>query len=288
MGCAHPDPTLIAWQIPFSSSNVANRRVVLIAVNRYGRIVCTECFNSARYVRNVEVEGSTNFRAASDCRRHHSCGQTPRSCSPCPSAAAHSAADSGCRKRTGTWAGAYGNTVSWNAPPKDGTEVAEWTFNVVPGAYRLSTSLHCGASIYGSNNPVTVFNGSQVVGNVTLDQSTSYRDYFLDSTRWKQLGVFTVTSTLRVRMTDLGNGYIISDAFRIQRVADSSPVQLPAPTPQTQQLAEHSGERIESLSRQCVSGRRLGRYRHTSRRNKSMGRGCEPSATDGRLANAPR
>ncbi|MFN7873844.1 MAG: RHS repeat-associated core domain-containing protein, partial [Pirellula sp.] len=121
-----------------------------------------------------------------------------------------------------TTMGGYKNSIAWTAFPVNGSEVMEWSFLVAPGVYRLSATWQGGVAWNGSNTPITVLSGSQVVGHATLNQRLAPDDYIADAATWEHIGVFTVTSTeLRVRMTDLGDGNVTADAFRIQRVASS-------------------------------------------------------------------
>ena len=122
---------------------------------------------------------------------------------------------------TGTWKSYVGhghdNDVHY-AAAGSGSSVASWTFDVDPGVYRVSSTWWAHQN-RASDAPFSILDGSQLVGQVDVNQETLKSDLVADGTTWQHLGQFTITGeTLVVQLSDQANQYIIADAVRIERV----------------------------------------------------------------------
>ncbi len=101
----------------------------------------------------------------------------------------------------------------------DGSDVASWTFTVIPGLYQVAVtwSTHPNRA---TNAPYTVYDGATSRGTVQVNQRVAPDDFSNQGADWETLGVFTITgNTLRVELSDAANGLLIADAVRIEKVA---------------------------------------------------------------------
>jgi len=100
-------------------------------------------------------------------------------------------------------------------------DVATWAVNVGPGVYRVSVTW-VPFSNRATNAQYTVLLGSSVLGSSTVNQQQAPSSFSDAGAQWQDLGAgtFTVTSagTLSVQLAGTGNGYLIADAVRIQKV----------------------------------------------------------------------
>jgi hypothetical protein len=77
-----------------------------------------------------------------------------------------------------------------------------------------------------TNAPYTVLDGTTVLATAPLNQEQTPNDFTADGAAWEDLGQFTVTSgTLKVRLSDAANEFVIADAVRIAPVASASQIQ---------------------------------------------------------------
>ena len=105
------------------------------------------------------------------------------------------------------------------AGPSTGTKVARWNFAVTPGQYEVAATWYPGLS-WASNAVFTVRDGESA-WSVQLNQRTAPDDLNADGAAWERLGFFEITgSSLIVQLPNIGNGYLIADAIRINRVGD--------------------------------------------------------------------
>jgi len=92
---------------------------------------------------------------------------------------------------------------------------------VGPGVYRVSATW-VPFSNRATNAQYTVLLGSSVQGSATINQQVGPSSFSDAGAQWQDLGAgtFTVTSagTLSVQLAGTGNGYLIADAVRIQKV----------------------------------------------------------------------
>ncbi len=110
-------------------------------------------------------------------------------------------------------------------PHYDGNDTATWSFDVVPGTYRIAATWHWGHPVHGSDVPVTVFDGTTSIGTEVLNQKLSPDDFLSQSTWWEDIGTFTIWNSLRIVMSDEADGRPIADAFRVERIsADAVPI----------------------------------------------------------------
>ena len=109
-----------------------------------------------------------------------------------------------------------------------GVDVAQWTFAVTPGVYRVSATWP-GLGLASTAAPFLIYDGGGS-GVGTLRQTTSGNqrsrpdDFLNDDTFWADLGIpVTVTSnSLVIELSDnFANGvYVSADAIRIERITD--------------------------------------------------------------------
>ena len=91
----------------------------------------------------------------------------------------------------------------------------DWVFTVTPGSYHVAATWFA-FSNRATNAPYSVYDGTTLVGTVPVNQQVTPADFTDRGSGWKDLRRFTVASTtLRVRLTDAANGFVISDAIRI-------------------------------------------------------------------------
>ncbi len=112
----------------------------------------------------------------------------------------------------------YSGTIELSNHPFNGDQSASWSFNVAPGTYRVAATWHGGHPAHGSNVPIEVRDGSDVLSATTLNQQLSPTDFFDAGVGWKHVGVFRVDTALTIDMTDAANGYAVADAFRVEPV----------------------------------------------------------------------
>ncbi|MEZ6081482.1 MAG: hypothetical protein R3C56_39175 [Pirellulaceae bacterium] len=110
----------------------------------------------------------------------------------------------------------YAGSIAFPATPYIGNETATWSFDVLPGLYRISATWNSGYYTYGSNVPMTVLDGNTTVGSAILNQTLSPNDFDDQGTG----GKISVYSPYRrsARMTDNANGIPIADAIRVERM----------------------------------------------------------------------
>jgi hypothetical protein len=101
----------------------------------------------------------------------------------------------------------------------NGSKVATWTFDVNPGVYRVSGTWLPHAN-RATDAPYTILDGSQVVGQIDINQEQLTSDVVDAGTSWQDLGQFNILSdSLVVQLTNQANQYVIVDAIRIERVS---------------------------------------------------------------------
>jgi subtilisin family serine protease/uncharacterized protein (DUF2141 family) len=120
-----------------------------------------------------------------------------------------------------TWAGGgYQGNVQ-EATGRAGADVASWTFaNLLPGRYRVSVTWTAWSD-RATNAPYTVLDGATALASVAVNQQASPAGFSDSGVMWQDLGTFAVQgNTLVVRLSDAGNGNVIADAVRVERVGD--------------------------------------------------------------------
>lgn len=133
---------------------------------------------------------------------------------------------------TGTWTESPNDPFGFNddkhfTNPGDGSSTATWTFDVVPGKYRVSARW-ARATIRASNAPYTVFDNDTSLGTFHINQKIPPDDLFDAGQHWDDLkpDVFEITSnTLKVQLTNAADGLVAADAIRIERILHE-PVQI--------------------------------------------------------------
>jgi concanavalin A-like lectin/glucanase superfamily protein/Calx-beta domain-containing protein/fibronectin type III domain protein len=112
----------------------------------------------------------------------------------------------------------YKNDVHF-AEKGSGSAKAFWTFPVTPGQYEVAATWTPHKN-RATDSPYTVFSGSTPLRTVDVNQELVPNDFTDKGVNWENLGTFTITSnTLKVRLSNAANEYVIADAIRIERVS---------------------------------------------------------------------
>src|SRR5262249_16702851 len=98
-----------------------------------------------------------------------------------------------------------------------GSKTATWTFiGLEVGATDKIAASWKTTGGAATNSPFKIIDGSTLVTAVAVNQQSNPVDFTIDTTTWKGLGAFTLTSnTLKVQLSNLANGTVIADAVRI-------------------------------------------------------------------------
>ncbi len=116
------------------------------------------------------------------------------------------------------------NTLAYHqdfdyASAGNGSAFANWNFTAIPnGSYQIFTRWsHFGNR--ATNAPFTVYSGlggNSELGTTLVNQQLAPVGDFSNGVAWQSIGTFEVTSnTLRVRLANNANGYVVGDAIRI-------------------------------------------------------------------------
>ncbi|MDA1051398.1 MAG: tandem-95 repeat protein, partial [Planctomycetota bacterium] len=109
---------------------------------------------------------------------------------------------------------------------------AEWTFNgVQPGKYRVSATwpgvaadrsqVTPWALLTAIDAPFTVFDDSEKLMTIDVDQNALPSDFLDGGVWWHDLGVFQIDShTLVTQLGVDANGFVYADSIRIERLSD--------------------------------------------------------------------
>jgi hypothetical protein len=101
------------------------------------------------------------------------------------------------------------------------SEVASWTFNVGPGVYEVSATWVADPN-RATNAQYTILLGSTVLGTATINQQNAPNGFSDAGALWQDLGagqfVINAPGTLTIQLAGTGNGYLIADAMRVQKV----------------------------------------------------------------------
>ena len=120
----------------------------------------------------------------------------------------------------GTWSiltGGYLNDYR-AAAAGGGSNAVTWTISgLLPGTYRVSITYVPG-STRATNAPFSVRNGATTVGTFAVNQRIAPASRFDANRWWRDLGTFTISSTLVVRLTNAANGSVLADGVRIEPV----------------------------------------------------------------------
>jgi len=100
----------------------------------------------------------------------------------------------------------------------DGSAVATWTFNVVPGQYRVSATWSA-FSNRATNSPYTVYDGATQLAAVPINQQESPGDFTANGVAWEDIATVTIVNgTLVVKLANNANGRLNADAIRIEKI----------------------------------------------------------------------
>ncbi len=122
---------------------------------------------------------------------------------------------SGWTHYTGT---GYNNTVDY-AAAGTGSNTATWQLTgLASGTYDVQVTWNV-VSNHATNATYSVYDGSTLLGTVTVNQQLAPSGPTVNGRPFQSLGLFQVTSgTLEVVLTDSANGYVIADAARFLMV----------------------------------------------------------------------
>jgi uncharacterized protein YkwD len=100
-----------------------------------------------------------------------------------------------------------------------GNNVATWSFTVTPGVYRVSATWAAFTNA-ASDARYTVLDGASVRARTTVNERQYPAGRRADGAVWKDIGVWIrVTGRrLTVRLDGKGNGYVIADAVRVEKI----------------------------------------------------------------------
>lgn len=116
---------------------------------------------------------------------------------------------------SGTWslfASGYSGTCRY-AASGTGSAIAQWSFIVAPGSYRVSATWapHTNRA---TNAPFSIADQT-----ILVNQELAPDDRSDAGASWEDLGVFPVTGTaLIVRLSNNANEYVIADAVRVEKL----------------------------------------------------------------------
>lgn len=116
------------------------------------------------------------------------------------------------------------------APKGTGSQVATWTIpNLQPGYYKVSTSWLPSSTNRASNVPYSIYDGSQLLASVSVNQKTTPSDFTdANGNAWRVISqqVRSNTGSISVRINNAADNFVVADAIRVDKVQ----VQLP-PSP---------------------------------------------------------
>ncbi len=131
---------------------------------------------------------------------------------------------------TGPWTNLT-NTLAYQldydyASAGTGSATATWSFTAIPnGSYEVFARW-IPFSNRATNAPFTILNNQTPLATVLVNEQQTPTGDLSNGVTWQSLGTFTTTSnTLRVRLSNNANGYVVADAIRI--VANGIPAAVP-------------------------------------------------------------
>lgn len=120
---------------------------------------------------------------------------------------------------TGTWSELTGLGFGRDARTARGSSdlaTATWQFNVRPGRYQIAITWVTGDLDVSEAAPFTVFDGSNLVRRVTINQQRLPGDFRAGGVGWQLLGEFDITGTqLLVRLNSVADAAVVADGVRI-------------------------------------------------------------------------
>jgi hypothetical protein len=126
---------------------------------------------------------------------------------------------------------------------------ATWTFTgLTAGQYRVSVTVP-GHSGFATNAPFSVFDGSNLLKTVAVNQSKLKGDAKRDQFHWRELGAFTIEGgTLVVQLTNRANGKVAADAVKIERVTTPTSLGNPQSSTSTPAPSQHDSIWLDLLA----------------------------------------
>ena len=117
----------------------------------------------------------------------------------------------------------YGQDIHYSSAGT-GNDVARWTFDVVPGRYRVSATWSVSQN-RATDSPFTVLDGTSALATVDVNQLVAPNDFTEQGVAWEDLGgpYDIAGSKLVVQLTDNANQFVIADAILIERIGDLAP-----------------------------------------------------------------
>ena len=97
----------------------------------------------------------------------------------------------------------------------DGTDTATFAFNGLdPTKTYQFFATYNGDSSHGSNVPFVLTDGTNTLGQTSLNQQFAPDQATLNGENFQSIGVYqTTTGTVNVSLSDLANGYVVAEAI---------------------------------------------------------------------------
>ncbi len=112
----------------------------------------------------------------------------------------------------------YEGDFLYSTAPYDGNDTATWRFDLEPGNYRIAASWKGDSFDYGSQVPITLYDGDVIIVTAQLNQNFASNGFFDGGAWWEELGTYAVSGTLKIVMTEQTLKSSIADAFRVERI----------------------------------------------------------------------
>jgi uncharacterized repeat protein (TIGR01451 family) len=94
--------------------------------------------------------------------------------------------------------------------------VATWSFSGLTAGTYLASATWPAHPNRATNAPFSVFDGTNVIGTVQVNQELAPNDFADQGSAWENLGVFTISgSELNIQLSNRANDYVIADAVRV-------------------------------------------------------------------------
>jgi hypothetical protein len=100
-----------------------------------------------------------------------------------------------------------------------GDDIAQWSFIVSPGQYRISTTWAPHPN-RASDAPYEVRADGNLLGSKRVNQRGAPTSFRADGSMWQDLGTFAVPgNSLVVQLSNAADGFVIADAVRIEQLS---------------------------------------------------------------------
>jgi sugar lactone lactonase YvrE len=130
---------------------------------------------------------------------------------------------------TGAWSpnssGTFGSSLTSSSTAGNGASIATWSMPVTPGSYQLAATW-VNASTLSASATYNVYDGTTLLGSVTVNQQNAPASFTDEGQNWGWLGTFNVSGTqLRVTLANSSaDGQVSADAVRILPVPQTASI----------------------------------------------------------------